>query len=80
MITFNGLLPEKKRITVIIEFRRKHSERNSFNQINYPTTADLKFNPGKAEIIPVHTGYNHFPCTYLLSEADHEFKSFIQAF
>ena len=37
IITLRGLLPEKKRITVIIDFGHKHSERNSFNQINYST-------------------------------------------
>ena len=80
MITLSGLLPEKKRITVIIEFRRKHSERNSLDQINYPTTVDLKFNPGKAEIVSVHTWYDHFPCTYLFTKTDHELKPFIQTF
>ena len=80
MITLSGLLPEKKRITVIIEFRHKHSERNSFGQINYMITDDLKFNPCKAEGIPVNAGYYHFPCTYLLAKTDHEFKSLIEAF
>ena len=80
MITLSGLLPEKKRITVIIEFRHKHSERNSFGQINYRAVDHLKFNPGKAERIPVNAGHNHFPRTYLFAKTNHKFKPLIQAF